>query len=90
MRIAGAYIDARVARLLAEILQREGFPDTAAKVADGIARKVTTELPLVMADHDAIRQALAQNCPSTMGRLRQALLREQNYVRRVAGESPER
>ena len=85
MRIAGVQLGAPVARLLSEILRTEGFPSTADKVADAIERRITVETPLTLDDHQAIREALGRNCPSTLNRLRQRLDEEQRYIRRVTG-----
>ena len=74
-----------MARLLSEILRAEGSPETADKIADAIKRKITIEAPLTLADHKAILEALARNCPPTLNRLRQRLDEEQRYVRRVTG-----
>jgi hypothetical protein len=83
MRIAGARLDAPVARLLSEVLRAEGFPATADKVVDAIKRRITTEAPLTLDDHVAILDALSRNCPATLYRLRERLLEEQRYVRRA-------
>jgi hypothetical protein len=85
MRIAGVRLGAPVARVLSEILRSEGFASTADKVADSIDRKITIEAPLTLADHEAILEALGRSCPPTLHRLRQRLLEEQRYVRRVTG-----
>lgn len=85
MRIAGARLDAPVARLLSEILRAEGFAATADKVADAIRRQVTVEVPLTLDDHGAILEALSRNCPATLYRLRERLLEEERYVRRATG-----
>jgi hypothetical protein len=85
MRIAGARIDAPVARLLSETLRAEGFPSIADKVEDAIKRQITTEAPLTLEDHEAILEALSRNCPATLYRLRERLLEEQRYVRRATG-----
>ena len=85
MRIAGARLDPAVARLLSEILRAEGSPATADKIEDGIERQLI-EPPLTLDDHAAILQALSGNCPATLNRLRQRLLEEQRYVRRVTGD----
>jgi hypothetical protein len=86
MRIAGARLDAPVARLLSEILRAEGFAATADKVVDAIRRQITVEVPLTLDDHEAILEALSRNCPATLYRLRERLLEEQRYVRRATGE----
>ena len=85
MRIVGVRLDAPVARLLSDTLRAEGFPSTADKVADALNRQITTEAPLTLDDHQAILDALSRNCPSTLHRLRERLLEEQRYVRRVTG-----
>ena len=85
MRIAGARLESPVARLLSELLRAEGFPATGDKVADAIDRGVTVEAPLTLDDHQAILEVLNRNCPSTLHRLRERLLEEQRYVRRVTG-----
>jgi hypothetical protein len=85
MRIAGVRLDPSVARLLSEVLRAEGFPATADSVADAIKRRVTVEAPLTRADHQAILEALGRNCPTTLYSLRERLLEEQRYVRRVTG-----
>jgi hypothetical protein len=87
MRIAGARIDAPVARLLSEILRAEGFPVTADKVVDALERQITTEALLTLDDHEAILEALSRNCPATLYRLRERLLEEQRYVRRATRDS---
>jgi len=85
VRIVGVRLGAPVARLLAEILEGEGFPDTAARIAAAIEQRVTVEAPLTMADHEAILGALDGDCPPTLLRLRERLLDEQRYIRRVTG-----
>jgi hypothetical protein len=83
MRIAGNRLNAPVARLLVEILEAEGFPETADKVADAIRLRITTEAPLTLDDHEAILEALSRHCPATLYRLREHLLEEQRDVRRA-------
>ena len=85
MRIVGVRLGAPVARLLVEILEREGFPDTATRIAGAIEQQITVEAPLTMADHEAILEALGSNCPPTLLRLRERLLDEQRYIRRITG-----
>ena len=85
MRIVGVRLGAPVARLLAEILEREGFPDTATKIAGAIEQRISVEAPLTMADHEAMLEALGSNCPPTLLMLRERLLDEQRYIRRVTG-----
>ena len=79
-------LGAPVARLLSEILDRRGSPETAAKIADAIDRRWTRETPLTLADHEAIIEALAEDCPTTLHRLRTELLEEQRRIRRITGE----
>jgi hypothetical protein len=85
VRIVGVRLGAPVARLLSEILDSRGYPETAAKIADAIDRQWTLEAPLTLADHEAITEALAENCPTTLHRLRTELLEEQRRIRRIAG-----
>jgi hypothetical protein len=85
VRIVGVRLQPPVARVLAEILEGDGFRDTAAKITDAIERQATTEAPLTFADHEAILVALGPNCPPTLGRLRRELLEEQRRVRRITG-----
>ena len=84
MRIVGVRLEAPVARLLSEILRAERFPSTAEKVAGAIKRRAI-DAPLTLDDHEAILEALSRRCPSTLYRLRERLLDEQRYVRRVTG-----
>lgn len=85
MRVAGVRLRAPVARLLSEILAGEGFPDTAARIAEAIERQVTVEAPLTPADYAAILDVLNRNCPSTLHPLYRVLLEDERYVRRVTG-----
>ena len=85
MRVAGVHLGAPVARLLSEILEREGYPEIARKIADAIAQKVTVEAPLVLADYEAIADALSSDCPAPLYRLRTQLLEELRRLRRVTG-----
>jgi hypothetical protein len=85
MRIAGVRLGAPVARLLAEILEREGFPDTATRIAAAIEQRITVEAPLAIADYDAILEALSRDCPPTLLRLRDRLLDERRRVQRITG-----
>lgn len=75
MRIAGVRLGAPVARLLAETLEREGYPETAGRIADAIDMQVTVEAPLTGADYQAIADALDRDCPATLYRLRTELLK---------------
>lgn len=74
MRIAGVRLGAPVARLLSEILESEGYPETAARIAEAIDMQVTVEAPLTGPDYAAISDALGRNCPTTLYRLRTQLL----------------
>ena len=85
MRIVGLRLQPAVARLLVGILEGAGFPETAARIADAIERRITTEAPLTLADHEAIVKALAPACPPTLLRLQQELLEELRRVRRITG-----
>ena len=85
MRIAGMRLGAPVARLLSEILEAEGYPETAGKISDAIARKVTVEVALTLEDYEAISAVLAQDCPAPLYRLRTELLEELRRHRRVTG-----
>jgi len=85
MRIAGVHLDAPVARQLTEILEREGHPATAARVADALSRQVTTEAPLELDDYRAILDALGRECPPTLRRLLHELLEDQRRLRRITG-----
>jgi hypothetical protein len=85
MRIAGVRLGAPVARLLSEILESEGYPETASKIADAIKRRVTIEAPLTLADYDAISTVLGRNCPAPLYRLRTELLEQQRRIRRITG-----
>ena len=67
-------LGAPVVRLLGEILESEGYPETAGKLADAIEQQVTVEAPLTSADYGAIAEALGRNCPATLYRLRTQLL----------------
>ena len=85
MRLAGIRLQPEVARLLAEILEQSGFPETAARIAKAIELKVTVEAPLTAADYEAILEALGRDCPATLSPLRRQLLENRRYVRRVTG-----
>ena len=61
MRIAGMRLGAPVARLLSEILEDEGYPETAGKIADAIARRVTVNVALTLEDYEGA--VLAQTAP---------------------------
>ena len=83
MRIAGVRVGAPVARLLSEILESEGYPETAGKIADAIKRQITVEAPLILEDYEAISAVLAQDCPAPLYRLRTELLEELRRLRRI-------
>ena len=85
MRVAGVRIQAPVARLLAELLEAQGFPATAQTIADAIERQVTVEAPLTAADYAAILEALDRSCPPTLYNLRRALQDDERYIRHVTG-----
>ena len=85
MRIAGVRLGAPVARLLSEILEREGYPATAGKIVDAIKQRVTVEAPLTGADYEAIAEALSRNCPASLYRLRTELLEQQRLRRNIGG-----
>ena len=88
MRIVGVRISAPFARLLVEILEREGFDGTAAKLAHAIELQVTTEAPLTTEDHDAVLAALEVDCPAGLYRLRRELEEERRLRGRLTGGSP--
>lgn len=85
MRIAGVRLGAPVARLLSETLVSEGYPETGAKIADAIERKITIEAPLTLDDYEAIATALSRNCPAPLYTLRTQLLKELRRLRRITG-----
>jgi hypothetical protein len=85
MRIAGVRLAAPVARLLSEILESEGYSETAGKIADAIERQITIEAPLTLEDYEAISAVLAHNCPAPLYRLRTELLEELRRLRRITG-----
>ena len=86
MRIAGVHLDVSVARLLSEILERDGYPETASRIEDAIERRITVEAPLTVADYEAISTVLDRNCPATLHRLHTELLEQQRRLRRITGE----
>jgi hypothetical protein len=73
MRIAGVRLGAPVARLLSEILEREGYPETEGKIAGAIERGITVEAPPTLDDYESISQALSHNCPAPLYRLQTEL-----------------
>jgi hypothetical protein len=85
MRIAGVRVAAPVARLLSEILERGGYPETAGKIADAIERQITIEAPLTLEDYEAISTVLSHECPASLYRLRTELLEELRRLRRITG-----
>ncbi|HEY9458954.1 MAG TPA: hypothetical protein VIQ56_13710 [Gaiella sp.] len=82
MRIVGLRIAAPAARMLQEILEDGGHAATAARIAEAIELRVTTEAPLTAEDHEAILLALGEACPTGLARLRRELLEEQRRLRR--------
>jgi hypothetical protein len=85
VRIAGIRISPEYARLLVEILARNGFDGTAARLAQAIDLQVTTEAPLTAADYEAVRAALQGDCPAGLRRLQTELDRDQRLRRGFAG-----
>lgn len=85
MRIAGARVSPEYARLLHELVERAGFEATAARLAQAIEQRVTTEVPLTIEDHDAILAALEPSCPAGLNRLRTELAKDQRRRRGLAG-----
>lgn len=85
MRVAGVRLQAPVARLLAEVLVAQGFPDTSTKIAEAIERGITVEAPLTAADYQAILATLERSCPPTLYGLHRVLLEDERYMRRVRG-----
>jgi hypothetical protein len=85
MRIAGMRVQAPVARLLAEVLESEGFAPTSAKITEAISLRVTAEVPLTPTDYQAILDALDRNCPSTLYSLHRRLGEEERRIRYVTG-----
>jgi hypothetical protein len=84
MRIAGVRLEAPVARLLSEMLVREGYPETGRTIADALKRQ-TIEPPLTLADYEAVSAVLDHNCPATLYGLRTQLLEQQRRLRRITG-----
>jgi hypothetical protein len=84
MRIAGLRIAAPAARTLQELREEGGHVATAARIAEAIALRVTTEAPLTAADHEAILHVLGDRCPANLARLRRELLEEQRRLRRFS------
>lgn len=85
MRIGGVRIQAPVARLLADVLEAEGFAATSGKIDEAIKQRVTTEAPLAPADYQAILDALDRNCPSTLYSLQRRLREEERHIRYITG-----
>jgi hypothetical protein len=85
MRVAGIRLQPEVARLLGQMLESDGFPDTATRIVDGIERQITVEAPLTGADYGAILETLNRTCPPTLYRLRRVLLEDERYIRKVTG-----
>jgi hypothetical protein len=85
MRIAGVRLGAPAARLLSEMLESEGYPDTASRIGHAIKQRITIEAPLTLTDHEAISTVLAGNCPASLYRLHTELLEQERLRRRVTG-----
>jgi hypothetical protein len=85
VRISGARISPEYARLLLDIVERAGFHETAARLAQAIDGGVTTEAPLTVDDHEAILAALEPHCPAGLNRLRTELAKDQRRRRGPAG-----
>jgi hypothetical protein len=81
VRIAGIRISPEHARLLVQIVEGGGFDGTAARLAQAVEMRVTTEAPLTIADHEAILAALQGDCPAGLYRLR-TVLDKDNRLRR--------
>jgi hypothetical protein len=84
VRIAGVRISPPNVRLLATILQDAGHDDTARKLADAIELRVF-EVPLTLADHEAILTSLGAHCPTGLAKLRRELLEDDRWRRRIEG-----
>jgi len=85
MRVAGVRLQAPVARLLADVLEAQGFTATARTIADAIERRISVEAPLTAGDYGAILETLDRSCPPTLYVLHRALREDQRYLRRVTG-----
>jgi hypothetical protein len=83
MRIAGVRVSPPAVRLLTQILDDAGYPDTAATLRQGIELQVL-EPALTLEDHQAMLLALDDHCPTSLARLRRELL-EDDMRRRLAG-----
>jgi hypothetical protein len=83
MRIAGVRVSPPAVRLLTQILDDAGYPQTAATLRQGIALQVL-EPALTLDDHQAMLLALGDHCPTSLARLRRELL-EDDMQRRLAG-----
>jgi hypothetical protein len=81
----GSGLEAPVARLLAEVLEAQGFRDTATRIAEAIERRITVEAPLTGADYQAIFETLDRSCPPTLYGLHRVLLEDERYLRRATG-----
>ncbi len=87
MRVAGVRLQAPVARLLSDVLEAQGFTETAARIGTAIDQGVTVEAPLTRADYGAILETLERSCPPTLYTVLRALREDQRYLRRVTGGS---
>ena len=85
VRIAGVRLGAPVARLLSDVLEGDGHPETAGKIADAIKLQVTVEAPLTGADYEAIAETLSRTCPPPLYRLRTEIREQQQRLRRITG-----
>jgi hypothetical protein len=85
VRIAGVRLQPAVARLLSEMLETEGFPETAGTISTAIKLQVTVEAPLASEDYESIIEVLNRGCPPALYRLHRELLEDQRYIRRVTG-----
>jgi hypothetical protein len=85
VRIAGVRVTAEYARLLRGIVERAGFDGTAARLGQAIDMRITTEVPLMVEEHDAILAALQGDCPPGLYRLRTELEKDQRLRRGPVG-----
>ena len=85
MRISGVRIGPEYARALVQIVDGAGFDGTAARLAQAIEMRVTTEAPLTTDDHEAILASLEGQCPAALYRLRRELENERRLRRGPAG-----
>jgi hypothetical protein len=83
MRIAGVRVSPPSVRLMAQILDDAGYPETAATLTEAI-RLQALEPALTLEDYQAMLVALGDHCPTGLARLRRELL-EDDMRRRLAG-----